>query len=466
MGLILAGAGMGGGAALQQFGAQLQRDWSAERLDAMRNDAANSRQAALIEAQKFMVEHTAQTQLKYAPEMGKAAAQSKLLEQEALAPGKLEAARAEGDIRVDIARRSPRTIGEGSTEIVDGQPGFTAPKTDAPKPKELLDYYGAAANRYNAEADAIREGVKYKGPADKTLLPQIKIEKDSSGNPYMVDAVSGAIGVIREGTPAKEAKSNWFSADEPAVPAGPPRVDWSINGKALPNGLNELYPSMKGQGIGKPDTNPKDTGLDPDTGAVILNGKQIGSVDMKASTARADAKAMVRKAQAEGGAGKSAPTGPTAGDISFLKNNASSEMKAAFDAQFGVGRAAKALSQPASSPISTSGLIGSGAPSAAESGADAATKPDTARGAVARSIARSAESHRSTMDSAKADFRERLAFQAQFDADNSTMDPAKLIEKYEKQRDLLSAFQRGALDQAREKVMDRSEKLRGFLSVQ
>ena len=50
MGLILAGAGMGLGAGMQQVG----KNWSAENLEKMREDAATARQSALIEANKFL----------------------------------------------------------------------------------------------------------------------------------------------------------------------------------------------------------------------------------------------------------------------------------------------------------------------------------------------------------------------------------------------------------------------------
>ncbi len=113
-------------------------------------------------------------------------------------------------------------------------------RTKEALPKEHADYYTAAANRLNAEADAISSGMKYKG--EKPVMPNIKVEKDADGNPYMIDQNSGAIGIIRPGEPAKEGKSHWFSADEPATKAGMPTTDWNLNGRSIQ--LESLYPSI------------------------------------------------------------------------------------------------------------------------------------------------------------------------------------------------------------------------------
>lgn len=272
------------------------------------------RQAKLAElqAQAARETHRVNLQTDIAATPARLAAETGgLVEREAaLRPGALERARATGDIEVDVARRKPRTIAEGATEIVDGQPRFTAPKTEVPKPQELLDYYAAGAARLNAEADAIRDGLKYKGPVDRAALPQIKVEKDADGNPYMVDAVSGAIGVIRPGAPARPGQTHWFSPNEPGTPAGPPTVDWSLNGQPLRNGLNELYPNMRGGGARVPSS---DTGWDPDTGAVIQHGKEIGRVDPRSPTARADAEALLRRGSARRPA--ATPTQPAATPI-------------------------------------------------------------------------------------------------------------------------------------------------------
>lgn len=52
MGLILAGALQGAGAGAMQFGAEQQKQWGAENLEKMREDAAMARQDALLRAQQ------------------------------------------------------------------------------------------------------------------------------------------------------------------------------------------------------------------------------------------------------------------------------------------------------------------------------------------------------------------------------------------------------------------------------
>ncbi len=143
----------------------------------------------------------------------------------------------EGKIRA--AKESPRTIAAGATEKI-GDSTYTAPEKPGSE-----NYYNALAKRWNAEADAITEGMKYKGKTEKLVMPNIKVEKDGDGNPYMIDQNSGAIGVIRPGEPAKSGVAHWFKPDEPATKAGAPMIDWNLNGK--PVQLESLYPAITGR---------------------------------------------------------------------------------------------------------------------------------------------------------------------------------------------------------------------------
>jgi len=113
------------------------------------------------------------------------------------------------------------------------------------KPKELLDYYSASARRLNAEADAIRDGLKYKPQAEKPALPSIKVEKDAEGNVYQLDVTSGAVGRLIPGQPSMKGESRWFGPNDPDTPASQPTIEWSLNGKRLPNGLSDLYPAIR-----------------------------------------------------------------------------------------------------------------------------------------------------------------------------------------------------------------------------
>lgn len=233
-----------------------------------------------------------------------------------------ERLRLEAEAKIDVAKRSPRTLAEGATEIVDGQPGFTAPKTAAPISKEQGQYYEAAADRLNAEAQAIRDGLKYKGPADaKPQLPSVKPEKDEGGNTYMIDQNSGAMGFIIPGKAGEKGASHWIGPKDPDKPAKSPEMAWSYNGKVLPNGLSDLYPDMKkrigGSATerGSAPTASDDSGWDPETGAVFANGRQIGTVDKNSKTARADAQGLWRKSQSSGEPGALGGTLPRTSDL-------------------------------------------------------------------------------------------------------------------------------------------------------
>jgi hypothetical protein len=151
-------------------------------------------------------------------------------------PGAIALEKAKADIQVDTKRREPRTLSPGASEIVDGKIVVTAPDKTPP---ELLDYY-------KAHAESMRAGI---GKGDKALLPDIKFEKDADGNVTLLDTRSGAIGTVNPAVANQpESGSLWWK--KPAVPGKDKSISWSVNGETLPNGLNDLYPHMKGQGMG------------------------------------------------------------------------------------------------------------------------------------------------------------------------------------------------------------------------
>lgn len=205
----------------------------------VRADIEKERDARLSEYRTTEHRTNAETDIALMPKKTEA----EIAREEAMRPSKMQTKREEADIAVEQKRREPRTLGPGASEVVDGRIVVTNP---VDKPQELLDYYKAQANRFNAEADAIRAGVKYRDKGTpKPQLPHLVTETLEDGSSRMVDSNSGAIGTIIPGTPAKPAKSHWFSPDEPGEPAGADNIRWSYNGKVLSGGLADLYPSLR-----------------------------------------------------------------------------------------------------------------------------------------------------------------------------------------------------------------------------
>jgi len=138
--------------------------------------------------------------------------------------------------------------GESLTKPGTSEIAVTAPiKT----PPEQVEYYkGHAAQAqsmaayYNAQADAIRNGERYKGSQGQ--LPNVIVEKDIQGNvSHLVDKTSGAIGVVTPAAPGKPGETHWFGPNDPDGPPTPMQVNWiSPSGKRLPNGLDSLYPGL------------------------------------------------------------------------------------------------------------------------------------------------------------------------------------------------------------------------------
>lgn len=141
----------------------------------------------------------------------------------------------------DLEAQKGTVVAPGSTLRRYGQPDFTAPiKT----PQEQLDYYSASANRLNAEAQAIRDGMKYRDKQAKPTLPKVIVKTDEAGNTFLFDENSGSVGTLVPGVPAQEGKSHWFSADEPARPAEAHRTLWRLpNGSVAPD-LRSMYPDI------------------------------------------------------------------------------------------------------------------------------------------------------------------------------------------------------------------------------
>jgi len=311
---LIYGAMAGMGEAGERAGLTLQKTFSDENLLRMRAEADQAMARTMAELARETHAANIETDIAAAPRRF-----------EAELPGKKALMSAEADARVDTARRSPRTLAAGASEIQDGRIIATAP--EKPLPREQLAYYTAQANRLNAEAAAIRDGIKYRG--EKVAVPNIKVEtldRDGVKTIVNVDQNSGAIGVVMPGAPATPGKSRWFSPDEPGKPEGPPSISWSLNGRALPGGLSDLYPAMKARigdqgepgrppgerdiallrarpdmasefdrkfGPGASDRVLKRSGWDSETKKVFVDGREIGT-----AASEAEAKSLAAKAKA------------------------------------------------------------------------------------------------------------------------------------------------------------------------
>jgi hypothetical protein len=264
------------------------------------------------------------------------------------------------DGKVETANRLPRTLPAGSSEVVDGKVVVTAP--EKPLPQEHLDYYRAMADRMNAETAAIRNGDKYKAGGGKGQLPNIKVETDSDGNFINIDQNSGAVGRLIAKQDAKSSAWHMFSPNEPAKPAQEARIEWTYNGKVLPNGLDDLYPAIRGRigtipgsegkqagpalprtdaefnalPVGTEYINPKDgktytkiqTGWDKKSGEVRVAGQKIG-----VALDNADAVQMIERFKKDGKVAEpGASFTPAATAPSAFANVPDNEASAAYDA--------------------------------------------------------------------------------------------------------------------------------------
>lgn len=111
----------------------------------------------------------------------------------------------------------------------------TAPSVLTPEQK---DYWEQRAEHYKS----LTAG------GGKEPTPDIKIVKDEMGRETLVDQHSGAVGTPIPPTPGKPANPhtwNPFADAEPAVPGTPGDVQWTLHGKPLQNGLDDLYPKMQ-----------------------------------------------------------------------------------------------------------------------------------------------------------------------------------------------------------------------------
>ena len=292
MGIILGGALQGAGA----FGQQLQRDWSAENLEKMREEASTARQNALIEAQKLMqtagfvhadVAAATAEERKRAPSIAAGRAMRGLIN----APDRVISGDSPegniGDVTVsgkpsnketsaaaiqayldaggdaagvsalrDMFKKEHISQAEG-TRIVDAEGGVISeaqPKTAAPEAPGMAELRAAQADLARANAEYAR-GAKAElaaaraarlgtGGEGKPIGPNIKPIKGQDGD-YLVDLNSGAVGVMVGEEKAKESVWHLFSKNEPATPAQLARTIWSTaDGQPLPGGPFSLYKQL------------------------------------------------------------------------------------------------------------------------------------------------------------------------------------------------------------------------------
>ena len=132
------------------------------------------------------------------------------------------------------AAAAPRVIPAGATERVPGGEDYTAPTKETPEQAQervaRQGYLAALKNRYDAEAEAIRNGERYKAQEEKEPkknLIKSEIDDGQGGKiPVFIDPATREVGVMYPGTPGKEAVTHWYKPDEPAVPARGPSMQW------------------------------------------------------------------------------------------------------------------------------------------------------------------------------------------------------------------------------------------------
>lgn len=261
MGIInVRGAFAGAGGALEQGGMEL-----------LKNSLEEQKAARIAElmAQNARTTHrvNAQTDIELLPQ--KAAAETGALvdRERLLREPKLETKRGEAqieaDTRVDVAKRSPRTIAEGSTEIVDGQPGFTAPKTAVPKSPEELAEMTSRARYLDAMARAAdrRTGEK----PEKPIFP--KLMKGDTEGTFFIDQNTNALGTVVPATPGTPREKNWIFPDKPEVKGKPASMVWSVGGATLTDReYNQRFYGnanpVSGRGSSPGDSVPSAAGID------------------------------------------------------------------------------------------------------------------------------------------------------------------------------------------------------------
>jgi len=236
---------------VQGFGegiASVGRQWSAEQHAAALSDAAALRERSLSELRGEIEGKSQQRGFEHSERM-----QTRQQTFQA-GQGELDCASRAGESAADRASRNQ-------------------------KPQELLDYYKANANRLNAEARAIDQGLKY---GEKKSVPNVKVVQDVNGT-NLVDQTSGAIGIIQPGQPAVRGETRWFGPNDPDQPATAPNINWSLNGQPLRNGLSDLYPAIRERTTGSTSASPSGrTGWDSSSGQVFVAGQAIGTAKSEA----------------------------------------------------------------------------------------------------------------------------------------------------------------------------------------
>ena len=224
LGTALAGAMAGGGEAGLKFS-----------LEEAKNEAAMKRDEALARIARETHEANAQTDLRLLPEKKRVEVEAENKKLHPLSPG------------------ASLASGEGIK--------FTAPEKQLPA--EQLNSYKAYANQLNAEAEAIRSGLKY-GSKDKEVLPKVVVTRNpETGEQSIVDSNSGAMGIITQGMPAKKGETRWFGPNDPDQPSTQPTIQWQHNGKILQGGLADLYPAMRERiESGRPAADRPGSGVD------------------------------------------------------------------------------------------------------------------------------------------------------------------------------------------------------------
>jgi len=95
----------------------------------------------------------------------------------------------------------------------------------------------AQANYYDGaktERDLAAAAKSGEGKRDKPKI--IKLEDGK-----LVDEKTGALGEIKPGEPAKKGETRWLGPNDSDKPETNSRIVWTLDGKVLPGGLDDLY---------------------------------------------------------------------------------------------------------------------------------------------------------------------------------------------------------------------------------
>ncbi len=185
LGTALSGAMVGAGKVGEQMiehASKLDLQEAATRAQLLRDETLSR-----IRRGDFRAE--AETKLEFAPQMARAETAALAEREDALRPGKLETKRGESGIAIDEAFAKPRTLGPGSSEVVDGEITLTAPQKELDPSQQAehrarAGYYSAMAKKaadLGVDKTALISNVDYLVRTGIASDPAVAFEKLRTG---------------------------------------------------------------------------------------------------------------------------------------------------------------------------------------------------------------------------------------------------------------------------------------------